>query len=213
MPYVQTIEGKVIDAASGEGIGGALVSAANVVEVLSGEAGNFQLTHVPAGLAIVTASKTGYETKTVPYDQYRPYWEEEIFTIKLNKLDETVVKMGEDIDKKGILVLYGIHFETDKATLTAESIQVLEQLEVVIRERPGLKLEIAGHTDSDGTEEYNAQLSRERAQAVVNWLSDQGITNKMTAQGYGEGSPVSSNETAQGKAANRRVEIRVLQFN
>ncbi|HRZ20480.1 MAG TPA: OmpA family protein, partial [Bacteroidales bacterium] len=80
----------------------------------------------------------------------------------------------------------------------------------VIRERPGLNLEIAGHTDSDGTDEYNLQLSQNRSQAVVNWLVENGITNTLSAQGYGESSPVASNTTIEGKAANRRVEIRVI---
>lgn len=211
MVFTQTISGKVVDETTNEAISGALVSATNIVETLTGENGDFTLTGIPAGLAILTASKTGYTTKTVPYDEYNYEWvEDKSIIIPLRKLDESTVRMGEEIDKKGLLVLYGIHFEVDKATLTTESVQVLEQLEMVIRERPGLDLEIAGHTDSDGTDEYNLQLSRERAQAVVNWLAEHGIDNKLTARGYGESSPVASNTTAEGKAANRRVEIKVV---
>ncbi len=211
MAFTQTIQGKVVDAVTKEGIGSALVSATNIVETLTDKTGDFLLTGIPAGLAILTASKTGYASKTVPYDMYDDeHIDDPSIIIPIQKLDESIAKMGEEIDKKGLLVLYGIHFEVDKATLTPESIQVLEQLETVIRERPGLNLEIAGHTDSDGTDEYNLQLSRERAQAVVSWLSENGITNKLTARGYGESSPVASNTTAEGKAANRRVEIKVI---
>jgi outer membrane protein OmpA-like peptidoglycan-associated protein len=211
MAFVQTISGKVVDETTSEAISGALVSATNIVETLTGKDGEFTLTGIPAGLAILTASKTGYAIKTVPYDEYNYEWvEDKSIIIPLKKLDESITRMGAEIDKKGLLVLYGIHFEVDKATLTPESIQVLEQLEMVIRERPGLNLEIAGHTDSDGTDEYNSQLSRERAQAVVNWLTEQGISNKLSARGYGESSPVASNTTSEGKAANRRVEIRVV---
>lgn len=211
MEFVQTISGKVVDETTNEAISKALVSATNIVETLTGEDGEFTLTGIPAGLAILTASKTGYTTKTVPYDEYNYEWvEDKSIIIPLKKLDESTASMGEEIDKKGLLVLYGIHFKVDKATLTPESIKVLEQLEMVIRERPNLKLEIAGHTDSDGTDEYNIQLSLERAQAVVNWLAERGIDNELTARGYGESSPVASNTTAEGKAANRRVEIRVV---
>lgn len=211
MAFVQNIQGKVVDESTNKGIGRALVSAANVVETTTNDRGDFELMNVPAGLALITASKTGYTMKTVPYDEYNyEEMDDKTIIIPLKKREESMVKMGEEIDKKGLLVLYGIHFEVDKATLTPESIQVLEQLETVIRERPGLNLEIAGHTDSDGTDEYNLQLSRERAQAVVSWLSENGITNKLTARGYGESSPVASNTTAEGKAANRRVEIKVI---
>ena len=209
--FVQKIQGKVVDENTKEGIGGALVSATNIVETTTDAGGEFILTNVPAGLALITASKTGYAMKTVPYDEYNyEGMDDKTIIIPLKRLEESVVKMGEDIDKKGLLVLYGIHFEVDKATLTPESIQVLEQLATVIRERPGLNLEISGHTDSDGTDEYNLQLSRERAQAVVNWLTENGITNTLSARGYGESSPVASNTTAEGKAANRRVEIKVV---
>ncbi len=209
--FTQAIQGRVVDESTDEGISGALVSATNIVETLTGKSGDFLLTGIPAGLAILTASKTGYAINTVPYDEYDYEFEDDkSIIIPLKKLDESIARMGEEIDKKGLLVLYGIHFEVDKAILTHESVQVLEQLQMVIRDRPGLDLEIAGHTDSDASDEYNLQLSRERAQAVVNWLSEQGITNKLTARGYGENSPVASNTTVEGKAANRRVEIRVV---
>ncbi|HOW24982.1 MAG TPA: OmpA family protein [Bacteroidales bacterium] len=211
LAFVQNISGIVVDEDTKAGIGGALVSATNVVETTTDDQGGFVLMNVPAGLALITASKTGYAMKTLPYDEYNyEGMDDKTITIPLKKLEESVVKMGQDIDKKGVLVLYGIHFEVDKATLTPESVQVLEQLATVIRERPGLNLEIAGHTDSDGTDEYNLQLSQNRSQAVVNWLVENGITNTLSAQGYGESSPVASNTTIEGKAANRRVEIRVI---
>lgn len=211
MTFTQSISGKVVDETTNEAISGALVSATNIVETLTSKNGEFTLAGIPAGLAILTASKTLYTTKAVPYDEYNYEWaEDKSIIIPLKKLEESVVKMSEDIDKKGLLVLYGIHFEVDKATLTPESVQVMEQLATVIRARPGLNLEIAGHTDSDGTDEYNLQLSRERAQAVVNWLNENGITNTLSARGYGESSPVASNTTSEGKAVNRRVEIKVV---
>lgn len=210
--YVQNIQGKVVDENTKEGIAEALASATNVVETTTDSQGEFILSNVPAGLALITASKTGYTAKTLPYDEYLYYEESENnrLIIPLKKLDESTARMGEEIDKKGLLVLYGIHFDVDKATLTPESVQVLERLATVIRERPGLNLEIAGHTDSDGTGEYNLQLSQNRAQAVVDWLNEHGISNKLSARGYGESSPVASNTTNEGKAANRRVEIRVI---
>ena len=67
--------------------------------------------------------------------------------------------------------------------------------------------EIDGHTDSDGSDEYNQVLSEKRANSVKNFLVSQGVTAEITTKGYGESKPVASNDTAEGKQKNRRVEI------
>jgi outer membrane protein OmpA-like peptidoglycan-associated protein len=215
MPFTQNIRGKVLDDNTQQGLGGALVSASNIVEILTDANGNFELKNVPAGLALVTASKSGYYSQTIPYDQVSYVSpdpdEPDVLKIYLKNLDESVARMAEDLDKKGTIVLYSIHFETGSAAITQASEEVLQNLAEVIKERPGIKIEVGGHTDSDGADDMNLDLSQRRAQAVVDWLVNKGVNrNNLTAKGYGETNPVASNYTSEGKAANRRVEIKVL---
>ncbi len=110
------------------------------------------------------------------------------------------------------IVLEGVHFETDSNKLTADSTQILDKVAQSLVANPGIKVEIAGHTDSDGTADYNLALSQLRAQAVVNYLIGKGVAaENLVARGYGETRPVADNNTAAGKAQNRRVELKRLQ--
>ena len=77
---------------------------------------------------------------------------------------------------------------------------------------PGVAVEIAGHTDSDGDAEYNQDLSDRRANAVRDYLISRGVSgSRLSAAGYGESQPVADNATVEGKAQNRRVELRISQ--
>ena len=88
----------------------------------------------------------------------------------------------------------------------------MDELVNYMRLKPHLKIEIAGHTDSDGAEDQNLILSQKIAEAVKNYLVSKGINaNRMIAKGYGESKPIAENETAAGKALNRRTEILVLE--
>jgi outer membrane protein OmpA-like peptidoglycan-associated protein len=207
--YVGTVKGKVVDAQTEAPIAGALVSASNIVELTSNASGEFTANNVPAGIASITASKSGYYT-TTQNDNLVTGAEIEM-TIKMKKLDESVAKMTEEIDKKGQLVLYGINFETGTSNLTQKSIAVLEQIVEVMKQRPNLKIEVGGHTDADGDAQANIKLSQDRAQHVVDWLVAKGVASKkLIAKGYGSSSPIASNKTEEGKAANRRVELKVV---
>ena len=74
------------------------------------------------------------------------------------------------------------------------------------------RIEVAGHTDSDASEEHNLDLSQRRAEAVVDYLVDKGVErSRLIAKGYGEGSPIDTNETDEGKANNRRVEFNIVE--
>ena len=88
-----------------------------------------------------------------------------------------------------------------------EAEEVLKNLAIVLKEMDVKNFEIDGHTDSDGSEEYNQVLSEKRANSVKNFLVSQGVTAEITTKGYGESKPVASNDTAEGKQKNRRVEI------
>ena len=94
--------------------------------------------------------------------------------------------------------------------MTATSRPALERLVKGLKSQTNFNVEIAGHTDSTGSAEYNENLSDRRANAVREYLIEQGISaERLSAQGYGEVVPVASNETASGRAMNRRVEFRV----
>jgi OOP family OmpA-OmpF porin len=118
--------------------------------------------------------------------------------------------IGSSLDAMGRAIVYGIYFDFDSATLQPESTETLEQILQAIQSRPSLKLTIEGHTDSQGSNEYNLKLSQRRAQAVVDWLVQKGIeASRLEAKGYGESRPVADNSRPDGRALNRRVEIAV----
>jgi len=110
------------------------------------------------------------------------------------------------------LNLPGIQFETNSAELRPDSIEILDGVVEVLKEFPDVRVEIAGHTDSDGEDEYNLELSSRRTETVMNYLGAGGVnTDRLDARGYGESRPVADNSTAEGKAINRRIELNVLE--
>lgn len=108
-------------------------------------------------------------------------------------------------------VLNNVFFDSGKSSLKPESHATLNRLAEVLKQKPNLVLEVAGHTDSNGSEASNKTLSQARASSVVNFLVAKGIQPKrLRPVGYGEAQPVASNETASGRAQNRRTVVRVL---
>ncbi len=102
-----------------------------------------------------------------------------------------------------------IHFESGSARLAPSGQEVLSTLAALLRDHAG-DIEISGHTDSTGPEQYNLKLSRQRARSVENYLLVQGVEpGRMTSVGHGESRPIASNATAAGQARNRRIEITV----
>ena len=101
----------------------------------------------------------------------------------------------------------GILFDVDKYNLRPEAQEILKNLVVVLKEADIKSFEIDGHTDSDASDKHNQILSENRANAVKNFLTSQGITAEITIKGYGESRPIASNDTPEGKQKNRRVEI------
>lgn len=104
-----------------------------------------------------------------------------------------------------------IQFETGSNELTPASAATIAQIAQLMLDNPTVRIEIGGHTDSDGEEEANLALSQSRAEAVLAALTAAGIEpQRMIAVGYGETLPIGSNETQEGKARNRRIEFLVL---
>jgi outer membrane protein OmpA-like peptidoglycan-associated protein len=107
--------------------------------------------------------------------------------------------------------LKNVYFDFDKTTLKEESYPELDKVVSFLQQNPTVEIEIAGHTDYMGSDEYNLNLSQGRCQSVVDYLISQGVdAYRLTAHGYGESRPVDTNETDDGRANNRRVEFTVL---
>lgn len=114
---------------------------------------------------------------------------------------------------KGVITVRNIHFETAKWAILPDSYSILDEVGGILIQWPQLRIEIGGHADARGGDEYNLDLSQKRAQAVLDYLLTKysQIDRKMfTARGYGEGVPVAPNTTVEGMARNRRVEFKVL---
>jgi OOP family OmpA-OmpF porin len=112
---------------------------------------------------------------------------------------------------EAVISLDGVYFDFDKSTLKPEAIAVLNQAAALLDKHERVVVEVAGHTDSVGTEAYNQALSMRRADAVKDYLVSKGVkASRLSAKGYGESQPVASNDTDAGRAENRRVELIVL---
>jgi OmpA-OmpF porin, OOP family len=106
----------------------------------------------------------------------------------------------------------GIKFDEGTTAIAAESEGRLDRLVAILQRCADAKVEIGGHTDSFGTTARNQELSRIRAQAVVDYLEQAGIpADRLSAVGYGEANPIASNETEEGRAQNRRIEFRIVE--
>lgn len=119
----------------------------------------------------------------------------------------------EPIKKGTKVVLNNIFFETGKAELKPISYVELNKAVDLMTKNPGMKIEVGGHTDSQGADATNLSLSQKRAQAVVDYMVLAGIDRSMLiAKGYGESQPIEDNSTKEGRAANRRTEFVIVEF-
>ncbi len=116
------------------------------------------------------------------------------------------------VTKESIVIVDKVYFRTGKSTIKSVSYPILNEVAEVLLANPDITLiEVAGHTDNDGSDASNLNLSQARAEAVAKYLAGKGVeSSRMLAQGYGEAVPIDSNETADGKANNRRVEFVIV---
>jgi OOP family OmpA-OmpF porin len=124
---------------------------------------------------------------------------------------------GAPVDFRGceiktIIRLPGVNFEFDSSDFQAGAERVLDLAIGTLNEYPELIIEVAGYTDSDGVKAYNLRLSSQRARTVSAYLIAAGIAaERVSAQGYGEAEPIADNRTAEGRAENRRVVLRIIE--
>jgi OOP family OmpA-OmpF porin len=117
--------------------------------------------------------------------------------------------MREQLDESGRIVTHGILFDSGSDKIKGESYQTLKEIGQLLTDDPKLRISIEGHTDSDGTDEYNMTLSQKRAASVRNYLiANYNIAGeRLESKGWGESKPIDKNDTPEGKANNRRVEL------
>jgi outer membrane protein OmpA-like peptidoglycan-associated protein len=117
----------------------------------------------------------------------------------------------QPIEVNASIVLNNIFFETKKYDLEPKSQTELDKVVQLLRDNPTVKIEISGHTDNVGKPADNLALSNNRAKSVVNYLVSKGIAaQRLVAKGYGETKPMTDNKTEEGRAKNRRTELRVI---
>ena len=146
----------------------------------------------------ILVTKEGYFNKTIKIDNQS---KNDI----LQEILMTPVEIGKSI------IIDDLHFKTGLTELDDDSYRLLDQLVDFMSHNSTLKVEIAGHTDSDGSEEFNQSLSEGRAQSAVNYIIEKGIDeSRLVAKGYGESEPMVENDTEENKAKNRRVELKVI---
>jgi outer membrane protein OmpA-like peptidoglycan-associated protein len=117
--------------------------------------------------------------------------------------------IAKALEKDGRVVISGgILFETDSAKLAPSATDLVRRISDMMKENPDLKVAVVGHTDNTGDFNYNLQLSERRAKAMVDALVKDGVAaNRLAGVGVGQLSPVASNDTSEGRAQNRRVEL------
>ena len=118
---------------------------------------------------------------------------------------------GAKVDERGCWVLKRVHFDFDKFNVKPEYYPVLEEVIAILKGNPALRVEIQGHTDNRGPGPYNQTLSERRAAAVGAYLVDQNIAKeRLTSKGFGLSKPIASNDTREGRAKNRRVQLKPM---
>jgi len=153
----------------------------------------------------------GFQPKQISIEGYSNKHAKEdgfIIAIKNIRIAEGGKKLYERVMADGKFVTRGILFDINKATIKPESMGVLNKVAKMMQEHPDLNFRIEGHTDSDGADDYNLELSEQRAASVKEALISIGIdAPRMETKGLGESVPVSDNSSPEGKANNRRVEF------
>lgn len=158
--------------------------------------------------AIMQVTKDGKEVwiKLDTSDSGETYW---LTVCEVGEMAQEVAtgSLIDTLNKQGRVAVY-INFESGQAEIKEESQPVIDQIVAMMNDNPDLKLKVEGHTDAVGDDESNMQLSKDRADAVVQAMEEAGIdAARITAEGFGESKPIGDNDTEDGRAKNRRVEL------
>jgi len=190
-PYTEERQtSKAAEGATIGGVAGAILGAAT-----AGRGNRVEMALIGAGVGAVAGGGAGYYMDV----------QEAKLRQKLEGTGVHVVRSGNDIR----LVMPGdVTFETNSASLDSKFFSVLDSVATVLQEYKSTLVTVAGYTDSTGAAEYNQKLSEKRATTVALYLHSRGVAGeRLAAIGHGEAHPVATNDTAEGRSRNRRVEI------
>ena len=203
------ITGTITDARSGGPIMAnfSLVDIANdstIMEAQASKNGSFLLTIPTNRSYALFASAPDYLYHSEHFDLSGIYSADEPFR---KDIELTAIRIG------GTIVMRNVFFETDSYQLRNESVSELSKVNELLNLNPTLKIEVGGHTDDIGTASYNLALSENRAKSVAQFLVDKGInSSRISWKGYGLTKPIGNNTTEDGRAENRRTEIRITEI-
>lgn len=150
------------------------------------------------GLSVESEGYLFYsENFSISNDEVQKYYNKDIYL--------TSIKEG------AVVVLQNIFFQTNSFELLETSLPELETLLQLLNDNPNIKIEISGHTDSEGNKDYNQTLSEKRANSVKQWLIEKGVkAERLQSKGYGQQFPIADNKTPEGRKQNRRTEFKII---
>ena len=203
---VTLIEGTVRDAVTGDPLGADIVvtdlsTGRAVAQLRSDDAtGEYYVTLTPGRRYSITAKRPGYLFHSEQYD------------VPPDAEGKTIRKDIELSPLKGGGERLLVFFDYDKAELKTESYPELERVIELMRENPDIRMAFEGHTDDQGSDDYNMDLSKRRARAVLDYVVNGGIaTSRVHSEGFGESRPLMEGTTEEARAMNRRVEMKVIE--
>ncbi|HKO94739.1 MAG TPA: carboxypeptidase regulatory-like domain-containing protein, partial [Polyangiaceae bacterium] len=210
LPKLGSLRGRVLDA-GGKPVAGAQVelSGAGQRSLSSDSNGDFSAADLNEGEYGARVDAPGYLLQVVPL-KVRPRSESSVMLTLVPKPARSLVALTA----KKIAIKQQVQFVQGSAEIAPASNALLSEVaDVLLRNRDIAKVEVQGHTDNSGTEDFNRQLSETRAQAVRDWLIKAGVdSERLSAVGYGTSRPLAPNITAANRAKNRRVELMILEM-
>jgi OOP family OmpA-OmpF porin len=221
LPIVKTpesfviVRGKVIDKATGKPLGAKIIyeklpdGNETGIAQTNPETGEYEI-RLPTGHLYGLRSEAEGKISGSQNIDLRGLTAEQVIDAQDFNLDPIEVStLAPDVT----IVLNNIFFDFDKSLLKAESGPELDRMVELLKEKPTMEIEIAGHTDNVGTDKYNMALSERRSKTVVAYLIRQGISRKrLKAKYFGETKPLETNDTEEGREKNRRVEFKILKI-
>ncbi len=205
-PWV-TVSGKVAADKSFDPLGARLIyervpsGKESGITTSNPETGFYEIQFAAGNLYRVRAEAEGRKSETIEIDLRK---------VEPNRVIKNKNLILKPESRQRVAALQPIYFEVNKANLNASAIDELNKLVVILKDQPSAVVEISGHSDNQGPEEQNLRLSRQRVQAVLTYLSRQGISSqRIQAKHFGSKMPLDTNDTEKGREKNRRVEFKL----
>jgi OOP family OmpA-OmpF porin len=215
-----TVKGKIVDATTGKPIGAKIIyerlpdGKELGIAQTNPQTGEYEI-RLPAGhLYGIRAEAAGRISENQNLDLRNITGEKVIEheDFKLNPMQIEPIQVAT-VQENVTIVLNNVFFDIDQAVVKAESFPELNRIATLMKEKSGMQIEIAGHTDNTGTEQHNLGLSERRAKAVVKYLAGLGVDgSRITTSFFGETKPIDTNDNRDGRRKNRRVEFKILKL-